>query len=100
VAETITITDDRTGKTVTVPIEEDAGHHARPPSQILRVTGLETAAALQELPDDQHQVILLVALEGMSYGEVAETLGIAQGTVMSRLYSARKRLGQVMEDQP
>ncbi len=83
---------------ITVPIEEDAGHHARPPSQTLRVAGLETAAALQELPNEQRQVILLVALEGMSYGEAAETLGIAQGTVMSRLSRGRERLRRMMED--
>ena len=82
----------------TVPIEEDAGHHARPPLQTLRVAGLETAAALQELPDEQRRVILLVALEGMSYGEVAETLGIAPGTVMSRLSRGRERLRRLIED--
>lgn len=86
------------GRPITVPIEEDAGHHARPPSQTQRIAGLETAAALRELPDEQRQVILLVALEGMSYGEVAETLGIALGTVMSRLSRGRERLRRLMED--
>ncbi|UCH73804.1 MAG: sigma-70 family RNA polymerase sigma factor [Rhodospirillales bacterium] len=82
----------------TVPIEDDAAQPARPPGQMLRVAGLETAAALQELPDEQRQVILLVALEGMTYGEVAETLGVAQGTVMSRLSRGRERLRRLMED--
>lgn len=82
----------------TVPIEDEVAPGARPPAQMLRVTGLETAAALQELSDEQRQVILLVALEGMSYGEVAETLGVAQGTVMSRLSRGRERLRQLMED--
>ncbi len=82
----------------TVPIEEDAGHHARPPAQGARIAGLEMAAALEELPDEQRRVILLVALEGMSYGEVSETLGVAQGTVMSRLSRGRERLRRLMED--
>jgi len=82
----------------TVPLDDDAVQAARPPGQMLRVTGLETAAALQELPEEQRQVILLVALEGMSYGEVAETMGIAQGTVMSRLSRGRERLRRLMED--
>ena len=82
----------------TVAIDEDAGHHARPPAQGARIAGLEMAAALEELPDEQRRVILLVALEGMSYGEVAETLGIAQGTVMSRLSRGRERLRRLMED--
>lgn len=84
----------------TVAIQEDAGHHARPPAQGTRIAGLEMAAALEELPDEQRRVILLVALEGMSYGEVAETLGVAQGTVMSRLSRGRERLRQLMEEGP
>ncbi|MCK5274056.1 MAG: sigma-70 family RNA polymerase sigma factor, partial [Alphaproteobacteria bacterium] len=55
-------------------------------------------AALDELPADQRQVILLVALEGMSYGEVAETVGVAAGTVMSRLSRGRERLRRLMEE--
>ena len=82
----------------TVPVDEHSGQHARPPSQGARLAGLETAAALEELPDEQRRVILLVALEGMTYGEVAETLGIAQGTVMSRLSRGRERLRRLMED--
>jgi len=82
----------------TVPIDEDGAQAVRPPGQMLRVTGLEMVAALQELSEEQRQIILLVALEGMSYGEVAETLGIAQGTVMSRLSRGRERLRRLMED--
>jgi RNA polymerase sigma-70 factor (ECF subfamily) len=84
----------------TVPIDAEAGHHARPPGQLPRLAGLEMAAALEALSDEQRQVVLLVALEGMSYGEVAETLGIAQGTVMSRLSRGRERLRQLMEEGP
>jgi RNA polymerase sigma-70 factor (ECF subfamily) len=48
--------------------------------------------ALDTLPEDQKQVILLRELEGLSYKEIAETLGVAEGTVMSRLFYARKKL--------
>jgi RNA polymerase sigma-70 factor (ECF subfamily) len=48
--------------------------------------------ALQRLSGDQRQVLLLVALEQMSYQETADTLGIPIGTVMSRLARARERL--------
>jgi RNA polymerase sigma-70 factor (ECF subfamily) len=78
------------------PVEE-AGL-SQPASQSARIAGLEMAAALEELPAEQQQVILLVALEGMSYGEIAELLGIAQGTVMSRLSRGRERLRRLMED--
>lgn len=81
-----------------VPIDDQDGHHARPASQHSRLAGLEMAAALDELPAEQRQVILLVALEGMSYGEVAETTGVAQGTVMSRLSRGRERLRRLMEE--
>jgi len=49
-------------------------------------------AALNRLPLDQREVLLLVGLEEMSYEEVAKTLGIPIGTVMSRLSRARERL--------
>ncbi len=41
--------------------------------------------AMDQLADEQRQTILLVAIEGMTYQETAETLGIAVGTVISPL---------------
>lgn len=84
----------------TVPLEDGDGRHAGPPSQMARVAGLELGKALDSLPADQRRIILLVALEGMSYGEVAETLGLPAGTVMSRLSRGRARLRQMMEEGP
>lgn len=51
---------------------------------------------LDSLPEDQKQVVLLRELEGLSYKEIAEITNTADGTVMSRLYYARKRLQEVM----
>jgi RNA polymerase sigma-70 factor (ECF subfamily) len=48
--------------------------------------------AIARLPADQRAVLLLVTLEEMSYDEVARTLGIPIGTVMSRLSRAREKL--------
>ena len=48
--------------------------------------------ALAKLPLDQREVLLLVTLEGLTYAETARTLGVAQGTVMSRLSRARSAL--------
>lgn len=45
--------------------------------------------ALRELPAEQREILWLRELEDMSYGEIAATLGIAEGTVKSRLARAR-----------
>jgi RNA polymerase sigma factor (sigma-70 family) len=51
------------------------------------------------LPSEQRAVLLLVTLEDMSYEEVARTLGIPIGTVMSRLSRARDKLRVMMHGQ-
>jgi RNA polymerase sigma-70 factor (ECF subfamily) len=56
--------------------------------------------ALQQLPPGQRDVLLLVALEELSYDEVAAALDIPLGTVMSRLSRARERLRLIMAGQP
>ena len=57
-------------------------------------------SALRLLPPEQRAVLLLVALEEMRYDEVAATLDIPLGTVMSRLSRGRERLRVLMEGQP
>jgi RNA polymerase sigma-70 factor (ECF subfamily) len=52
---------------------------------------------LAALSPDQREVVLLVALEDMTYAEVARALGIPIGTVMSRLSRAREKLRRLME---
>jgi RNA polymerase sigma factor (sigma-70 family) len=48
--------------------------------------------AIEELPTDFREVIVLSELEGMSYKEIAAIVGIRIGTVMSRLTRGRERL--------
>ena len=45
--------------------------------------------AIEELPNHYREALLLWAVEGLKYREIAEVLDIALGTVMSRLYRAR-----------
>jgi RNA polymerase sigma-70 factor, ECF subfamily len=56
------------------------------------------ARALAELPDAQRQTFVLHVEGGLSYRDVAETLGVPIGTVMSRLFFARKRLQSLLAD--
>ncbi|MCZ6918768.1 MAG: sigma-70 family RNA polymerase sigma factor [Gemmatimonadetes bacterium] len=53
---------------------------------------LRVAAAIEELPERQREVLVLKEFEGLRYREIAELLGIPLGTVMSRLYTARRHL--------
>ena len=49
-------------------------------------------AALDELPDYHREVILLREIDGLSYEEMAEILEVPKGTIMSRLFHARKKM--------
>ena len=55
-------------------------------------------AAIDELPDEFRVAVVLSDLEGLSYQEVAELMGIPVGTVKSRLFRARKRLQERLYD--
>ena len=54
----------------------------------------ELKAAVNTLSPDYREVLLLWALEGLSYKEIAEVCGCAIGTVMSRLYRARQQVSE------
>ncbi|MFN7699320.1 MAG: RNA polymerase sigma factor [Deltaproteobacteria bacterium] len=54
-------------------------------------------AALAELPEYHRQVILLREIEGMSYEEMAEALEVPKGTIMSRLFHARKKMQEALK---
>lgn len=53
-------------------------------------------AAMSRLPEDQRQIISLVAIQGMPYKMVAEILEVPKGTVMSRLARARAALSEAL----
>ena len=57
----------------------------------------EVLAQLDTLPEDQRAVLLLIGVEGLSYDEAAQVLGVPVGTVMSRLSRGRDRLRRLAE---
>ena len=54
--------------------------------------------AIAQLSAEQRAVILMKEIEGMQYHEIAEALGCSIGTVMSRLFYARKKLQTLLKD--
>ena len=62
-------------------------------------TGLSVAAAMQQLPHEQRVVVALVLVEGLSYREASEALGVPMGTVTSRLARARQALQDLLGEE-
>ena len=58
----------------------------------------EVFAAVSALPDDFRDVLVAVDITGLSYKEAAQSLRIPQGTVMSRLYRARRQVLRILGD--
>jgi len=53
--------------------------------------------AIEQLPDDARETLVMREVDGLSYTEIAQALEIPKGTVMSRLHHARKRLRTLLE---
>ncbi len=70
----------------------------RGPDRILLHKELEgkVRAALNELPPDQRMAIVYREVEGLSYREMAESMGCSIGTVMSRLHYGRKKVQELL----
>ena len=94
----------RTGlKTAVTLDEEDLGfpqlvESFTPESLLLEQANRQVVRqALDELPVQFREILLLCEVEDMSYQEIAETLSIPAGTVMSRLFRARKALRSILQ---
>ncbi|RUM97673.1 RNA polymerase sigma factor [Pseudaminobacter arsenicus] len=53
--------------------------------------------ALEQLPEDQREAIILIGASGFSYEEAAEICGCAVGTIKSRVSRARNRLQEILK---
>jgi RNA polymerase sigma-70 factor, ECF subfamily len=73
-------------------------------SALRRELGEKLEEALAQLPEKHRAILLLRELEGMSYEDLARTLEIPKGTVMSRLFHARSKvqrlLSRYLDDEP
>ena len=67
-----------------------------PPEQYGHLELREFHVALEQLPQDQREALLLIGAEGFSYEEAAEICGCAVGTIKSRVNRARNRLGHML----
>lgn len=83
-----------------LPLDARLSEPGVPAAQHGRLALAETARAMQALPSDQREALLLVAVEGMNYAEAASVLGIPSGTLMSRLARARAALRRATEEGP
>jgi len=74
-------------------LEEPVGNESSPLDDLTRIETIETVRkAVLSLPERYREVVVLCELQEMSYGEAAEILGCAIGTVRSRLHRARALL--------
>jgi len=94
----------RTGLKTTVVFDEEdqetaPAESATPESLLIAQADREIVQqALEELPVHFREILLLCEVEEMSYQEIAETLAIPIGTVMSRLFRARKALRGLLQN--
>jgi RNA polymerase sigma-70 factor (ECF subfamily) len=77
--------------------DEPADEALDPEERLLQHhTVVRVRTALEQLPVDFREVLVLRELEGLSYKEVAAVIGVPMGTVMSRLARARERLTAIL----
>ncbi|MEY4701433.1 MAG: hypothetical protein RL326_1620 [Pseudomonadota bacterium] len=84
-----------TGETLGAPVQHVEGPHE---ALARKQTGQKIQEVLAELSEDHRAVITLREIDGLNYEEIAEALDIPRGTVMSRLFYARKALQKALKE--
>jgi RNA polymerase sigma factor (sigma-70 family) len=67
--------------------------------EALRADALALQAAIRDLPEDQRLAVALVLVDGLSYAEAAQVMGVPAGTLTSRLVRGRQTLIQTLSAQ-
>lgn len=82
------------------PTAEAMPHGAVRPDKALANAelGVRIREAVAKLSEDHRTAILLREVEGLQYDEIAKVMGSSLGTVMSRLFYARKKLQELLKD--
>ncbi len=80
-------------------VTRDVADHASDPQQLAEVGELqeEVVKAIGELSPKLRSVVVLFDLEGLTYEQIAQALGLPLGTVKSRLFNARVRLRELLK---
>jgi RNA polymerase sigma-70 factor (ECF subfamily) len=97
--EPVTVSEDETPDWYLFEKLGESGAEASAEAEVLdRIPDEDVQAALEALPESFRMAVLLADVEGFSYKEIAEILGIPIGTVMSRLHRGRKALQRALWD--
>jgi len=86
----------RKGRELPDPDGVFAGNLATHPEQYGKLDLADFKSALDSLPDDQREAIVLIGASGFSYEEAAEIAGVAVGTIKSRVNRARVKLQELL----
>lgn len=96
IARNLCLNIKRANKLLTIPIEDIEFPDYMPEYHTEEQAGL-IAAALDILPDDYREAIVLQLYNGMSYQEIAELTEVPVSTVRNRIVRAKKRLREILQ---
>lgn len=87
----------RRGEQAMLPLDSSEAL-AAPATQFEDIAALDVMDALQAISPDRRAALLIVGVEGFSYAEAANMLGIPAGTLMSRIARGREELRALLDD--
>ncbi|NUS20392.1 MAG: RNA polymerase sigma factor, partial [Mesorhizobium sp.] len=88
---------NRRGEAAILPLEAGEAQ-AAPADQVETIASREIMDALQAISPDRRAALVMVAIEGFSYAEAANILGVPAGTLMSRIARGREELRVLLDD--